>query len=166
MPETPRRTEPYYRWLLVTAGLVVVVFGGLPGRQKHQDARPAMAAGRQEQAHQNPLVAYEPSDWPLGLVAWVYPGVVALLVICCMVLIVAYPNSLPDVGRDVRIAPPGPRLQTNAEADLEHFRADEQKRLDTYYWVDRKNGAIHIPIDRAMKALVQTGIPGFPQGAP
>ena len=114
----------------------------------------------------NPLTDYERSDWPLGPVALVYAGILALLVICCFVLIAAYPTSLPDVDRSLRIAPPGPRLQTNAAADLARFRADERKRLDTYYWVDRQNGTVHIPIGVAMKKLVETGIPGFPKAAP
>jgi hypothetical protein len=113
--------------------------------------------------HDNPAVAYEKSDWRLGTVAWVYAGTLALLVVCCFVLIAAYPTSLPDVDRSLRIEPPGPRLQTNAAADLERFRADEQRRLDSYTWIDREKGTVRIPIQEAMKKLVETGIPGFPK---
>jgi hypothetical protein len=116
--------------------------------------------------HKNPLTEYERSDWSLGPVAMVYAGILALLVICAFVLIAAYPASLPDADRSLRTERPGPRLQTNAAADLARFRADEQKRLDTYYWVDRQKGTVHIPIDAAMKQLVDTGIPGFPKGEP
>lgn len=116
--------------------------------------------------HENPLTDYERSDWSVGPVALVYAGTLALLVICCFVLIAAYPTSLPDVDRSLRNEPPGPRLQTNPAADLARFRADEQKRLDTYYWADRQQGIVHIPIAEAMKKVVQTGIPGFPKGEP
>jgi hypothetical protein len=109
------------------------------------------------------MTAYEPSDWSIGPVALVYAGLIVLLVISCTVLIAAYPRALPDVSRDLRTAPPGPRLQTNPGADLQRFRAEEQKRLDTYYWVDRQKGIVHIPIEQAMKKLAETGIPGFPQ---
>ena len=93
-------------------------------------------------------------------------GTFALLVISCLVLIAAYPDSLHDVDRTVHIAPPGPRLQTNPGDDLKDFRAQEQKQLETYYWVDREKGLVHIPIEQAMKTLVQTGIPGFPKAQP
>ncbi len=113
--------------------------------------------------HSNPATAYEPSDWDVGPVALVYAGLLALLVICCFVLIAAYPTSLPDVDRSLRSAPPGPRLQTNPGEDLQRFRAEEQKRLESYYWIDRQHGVVHIPIEQAMKKLVETGISGFPQ---
>ncbi len=113
---------------------------------------------------ENPEIAFEPTDWRVGPVAPLYLGVLALLVLCAFVLIVAYPKSLPDVGRSLRIAPPGPRLETNPESDLGRFRAEEEKRLNTYYWVDKEKGIVHIPIDEAMRKLARTGIPGFPKG--
>ncbi len=114
-------------------------------------------------SRENPVTDYERSDWSLGIVAWVYAGIIALLVICAFVLIAAYPTSLPDADRRLRIEPPGPRLQTNAEADLERFQAEVQRKPDTYTWVDREKGTVRIPIREAMKKLVETGIPGFPK---
>jgi hypothetical protein len=111
------------------------------------------------------MTAYEPTDWNLGPVALVYAGVLALLVVSCGVLIAAYPRSFPDANRDLHIAPFGPRLQTNPPADLQVLRNDETKRLNTYYWIDRQKGVVHIPIEQAMKKLADTGIPGFPKGA-
>jgi hypothetical protein len=113
---------------------------------------------------QNPDVAFEPSDWALRPVALVYVGTVVLLVISSLVLIVAYPNSLRDVGRAVRIAPPGPRLQTDAEGDLRRFRTEEEKRLNSYYWINKSEGIVHIPIEQAMRELATAGISGFPKG--
>jgi hypothetical protein len=79
------------------------------------------------------------------------------------VLILGYPNTLPDVGRTLRINPPGPRLQTDPDADLQHFRAEQEKRLNSYYWIDKQKGTVHIPIENAMKKLVTNGIPDFPK---
>jgi hypothetical protein len=110
-----------------------------------------------------PKTAFEPTDWSIAPVAWVYIGAVILLVVSSLVLIAAYPHALPDVGRTLRIAPPGPRLQTDAEADLQRFRAEEDKRVNSYYWIDKEKGSVHIPIDEAMKKLVNTGIPDFPK---
>ena len=46
---------------------------------------------------------------------------------------------------------PEPRLQVNAKADLLGYRAQQKKLLTTYGWIDRKNGVVRIPIERAME---------------
>ena len=51
--------------------------------------------------------------------------------------------------------PPQPRLQIDARGDLESLRASEQKQLESYGWIDRDAGTVHIPIDRAMTLLAQ-----------
>jgi hypothetical protein len=109
---------------------------------------------------------FERTDWPLAPVGLVFLGSLALLVISCLVLIAAYPTSLPDVSRDLRISPPGPRLQTDPQRDLARFHADEARRLNTYYWIDRQKGIVHIPIEQAMHKLATTGVQGFPRGQP
>jgi hypothetical protein len=130
-----------------------------PGRAAEQ---PSVAAGGGGQ-FENPNTAFEPSDWSLGPVALIYVAILMLLVISCLVLIAAFPSSLPDVDRTLRIVPPGPRLQTNPEAELQEFRAEEEKRLNTYGWIDKRKGIVHIPIEEAMKKLARTGAPGFPE---
>lgn len=120
-------------------------------------------AGAEKKPQLNPKTAFEPTDWSLGPVAWVYVGAAILLVVSSLVLIAAYPNALPDVGRTLRIAPPGPRLQTSPAHDFQQSRAEEDKRLNTYYWIDKHKGTVHIPIDRAMEKIVRTGLPGFPK---
>jgi hypothetical protein len=49
--------------------------------------------------------------------------------------------------------------QTGPDAALRQLRATEDAILTTYGWVDRKNGIVHIPIDRAMDLLLQRGLP-------
>jgi hypothetical protein len=164
MPERSltRRSEQRRRRLGAAAGLLALMaWRVLRGERIFTLPRrvPAHAGPPRE----NPVTDYERSDWSIGPIAILYAGILALLVICCFVLIAAYPTSLPDADRSLRSNPPGPRLQTNAGADLERYRADEQKKLDTYYWVDREQGTVHIPIGEAMKKIVQTGIPGFPK---
>jgi hypothetical protein len=49
------------------------------------------------------------------------------------------------------------------------FRAEEEKRLRSYGWVDQQQGVAHIPIDRAIDALARKGLPmreSKPAGAP
>jgi hypothetical protein len=158
-PKRKRARSP----LVGLAGLTAWMVWRSLRRSRRSELAVASAARKRE--HERPMTAYEPSDWDLGPVALVYAGVVALLVISCIVLIVAYPRSLPDADRDLHIAPPGPRLQTNAAADLQAFREGESKRLNTYYWIDKQEGIVHIPIEQAMKKLAETGIPGFPKEA-
>lgn len=110
-----------------------------------------------------PKTDFERSDWPLAPIALLYVAILVLLVISTWVLIAAYPDSLPDVDRTLRIAPPGPNLTTDPQADLKRFRAAEDKQLNSYSWVDRQKGVVRIPIEEAMKKLATTGIPGFPK---
>jgi hypothetical protein len=96
-------------------------------------------------------------------VALIYVGTLVLLIVSAFVIMAGYPTALPDVGRTLRITPPGPRLQTDPERDLHRLRAKEERELNTYYWVDEQKGVVHIPIEQAMKKLAATGIPGFPK---
>jgi hypothetical protein len=108
-----------------------------------------------------PTTDFERSDWPLAPIAFLYAAILVLLVVSAWVLIAAYPDSLPDVDRTLRIAPPGPNLQTDSQADLKKLRAAEDKQLNSYYWIDKKKGVVHIPIEEAMKKLATSGIAGF-----
>ena len=44
-----------------------------------------------------------------------------------------------------------------APADLAKFRAWEDSQLNSYGWVDRTAGVVHIPIERAMEIIAQQG---------
>jgi hypothetical protein len=166
MSETDRPNRKFRRArspIIGLAGLTAWMLWRSLRRSRRSELAIAAAARKREE--ERPMTAYEPTDWDVGPVALVYAGVVALLVISCIVLIAAYPRSLPDANRDLHIAPPGPRLQTNAGADLQRFREQENKRLNTFYWIDQQKGVVHIPIEQAMKKLADTGIPGFPKDA-
>jgi hypothetical protein len=60
--------------------------------------------------------------------------------------------------------PPEPRIQGSPRMDLQQMRAFEDSQLNSYRWVDRKNGIVSIPIERAIELTAQRGIP--PQRAP
>ena len=59
--------------------------------------------------------------------------------------------------------PPQPRLQENPRVDLRAIRAEEDKLLHSYGWVDQSKGVVHIPIERAMDILTERGLPARPQ---
>lgn len=109
----------------------------------------------------NPKSAYEQEDWPIGWVGLIYLATVLLLVIAPLVLWWIYPRATQDVSRELLAQPPAPALQTNAPQDLANFLRDQERKLNTYYWVDKQKGLVHIPIGEAMKKLAHDGIDGF-----
>jgi hypothetical protein len=119
-----------------------------------------------ERVEDNPKTAFEKSDWPLGTIGLVLLGTLIFLVIAPLVLMGAFPRAVIDVSRALTVEPPQPRLQTDPSEDLAQFLVDEDKRLNTYYWIDKKNGVVHIPIEQAMHELADKGIDGFPRGKP
>ena len=66
------------------------------------------------------------------------------------------PNPLANAQEQV---PPPPRIEENPWSELQTLRAQEDRILSTYEWVDRKTGIIRIPIDRAMELQLQRGFP-------
>ena len=55
--------------------------------------------------------------------------------------------------------PPEPRLQVNPASDMERLRTQEDAVLTTYGWVDRQAGIARIPIDVAMRQVLDEGLP-------
>jgi hypothetical protein len=58
---------------------------------------------------------------------------------------------------------PQPRLETNERLEINAFRLQEEKTLNSYSWVDQQAGVARIPIERAMQLLAQRGLPTRPQ---
>src|SRR5438477_10741357 len=50
---------------------------------------------------------------------------------------------------------PQPRLIIQPGTDLAALRAAEESDLNSYGWIDRKTGAVRIPVDRAMHLLLE-----------
>ena len=46
---------------------------------------------------------------------------------------------------------------------IDELHAHEQQVLNSYGWVDRQKGIVHIPIDQAMELMVREGGRGLPQ---
>jgi hypothetical protein len=63
------------------------------------------------------------------------------------------------IGVDASKLPPEPRLQETPISDLQAMRAAEDRILNSYGWIDKSNGLVRIPIDRAMDLLAQRGLP-------
>ena len=54
---------------------------------------------------------------------------------------------------------PEPQLQKTPIVDLKTIRAEEDKLLNGYAWVDAPKGVVRIPLDRAIEVLAQRGLP-------
>lgn len=54
---------------------------------------------------------------------------------------------------------PEPHLQIKPAQELQKLRAEEDDVLSSYAWVDRANGIVRIPIERAIDLLVERGLP-------
>jgi len=63
--------------------------------------------------------------------------------------------------------PPEPRLQgnppldVNPRLDLKQMRENEDAFLNHYGWIDPDHGIVHVPIDKALEIVAQTGLPKF-----
>ena len=65
------------------------------------------------------------------------------------------------VGQDNRV-PPEPRLQVDPVHDFDAYRDRQQEQLEGYHWIDKRAGVVRIPIEKAMKSVVERGIPTRP----
>ena len=54
---------------------------------------------------------------------------------------------------------PAPRLQDDDIRDMHMMRANEDKLIKEYTWIDKNSGAVRIPVSRAMELLAERGLP-------
>ena len=58
-----------------------------------------------------------------------------------------------------RMPPVGPRLLPDNADQVNQLHAVEDSLLTTYGWVDRENGFVRIPVDRALALVASNGLP-------
>jgi hypothetical protein len=71
-----------------------------------------------------------------------------------------YPLAAPT---DERRLPLQPRLQQFPRSELYEFRLGEEALLHRYGWMNKNAGAVHIPVEDAMRILVERGLPARAQ---
>jgi hypothetical protein len=110
----------------------------------------------------------DPSGLPKGAV-----GFFAVLAVLAVLAWLFTGSIAPDMVRAPDLAklerknmPPkdAPLLQSGRSAvqDMRDLRAAEGRRLTTYGWSDRATGHAHVPIDVAMKKVLERGLPTRP----
>jgi hypothetical protein len=120
-----------------------------------------------QKGSEHPRRGYEASDVSTGRLFAFAAGVAGLVVLGVLGSALVFhffvrhqplgPPATPF--EDVRQLPPEPRLQTTAPQDLKRYRAEQDKILGSYGWVDTQAGIVRIPIDRAMDLLLEKGYP-------
>jgi hypothetical protein len=118
----------------------------------------------------NPAVEHEESDVNVSAIIWWGAGLATLALVVHVFL--WWLQGLYTVQterqqtRQFPIAearqnepPPEPRLQNTPQQDMQKLRADQESRLNGYGWVNKNAGIARIPIDEAMKTVVQRGLP-------
>jgi hypothetical protein len=59
--------------------------------------------------------------------------------------------------------PPEPRVEQNPNVDGDRIVGEAAERLETYGWVQQRDGRAHIPIERSMELLLEQGVNPFGQ---
>ncbi|HRC86863.1 MAG TPA: hypothetical protein PK413_14740, partial [Thermoanaerobaculia bacterium] len=73
------------------------------------------------------------------------------------------PSPLPELSE--RQMPPFPRLQAEPEEELKQLHTEENRVLGSYGWVDRGQGVVRIPVEKALVLLGERGLPVPPPPA-
>lgn len=70
------------------------------------------------------------------------------------------PSPLAESGDPA--PPPGPLLQVAERHDLRVYRESQEKQIRKTAWIDRQQGIIRIPIERAIELTTERGLPDWP----
>lgn len=72
---------------------------------------------------------------------------------------VATPQTRPLPLERTDQTPPSPRLQDKPTRDFAEYRDAQEQLLNSYGWVDKEAGTVHLPIARAMDLALERGLP-------
>lgn len=116
----------------------------------------------------SPEAGHEPTDLSPEKIALFALALTAMIVAALVVTYVLFQHFLtvemrtqtaPSPLAYTREPTPEPHLSANPGQDLKTMRAEEDKILKSYGWVDKEKGIVRIPIDRAIEILAQRGLP-------
>jgi hypothetical protein len=120
------------------------------------------------ETHTPPSAGYEHSDIRLRPLIW---AAVGLALVCILSLWVtkrmfrSFETTAKRLDAPVhplaltQETPPAPNLQTTPRLDLEKHEQAMREQLDRYGWIDRPQGIVHIPIERAIELTAERGLP-------
>ena len=115
--------------------------------------------------NKRPHIGHETTDvnvWAVGKFA------IGLVVVCVVSIALLFgllkffqsreETSVANTVEPTKIFPQ-PQLQKTPIPDLKAIRAEEDKLLNGYAWVDAPKGVVRIPVDRAIEVLAKRGLP-------
>jgi len=123
----------------------------------------------------NPEVVHEESDVNVRAILGYGAGLVVVAIVVHVFLFwlqgfyatrtaraqtTVYPMA---VGQQDQL-PPEPRLQGHPQQELRDLRAKQQSLLTGYGWVNKEAGVARIPIEEAMRIVVDRGLPAREAG--
>ena len=116
---------------------------------------------------------YEVRDVNLRILIW---SVIALIVVVVVISVgvgllygllnanqTAHSAPPPPLLEESQGLPPAPLLERDPEKDWRQMKNEQDKFLNSYGWVDKKAGVVHIPIERAVELTLERGLPTQPQ---
>lgn len=118
----------------------------------------------------NPEIVHEESDVNVGAIFRYGLGLAAVALVVHVFLWWllgvyerqnngAQTQAFPMASGQQNQLPPAPRLQQNPQQDLRDLHVKQRGVLEEYSWVDKQAGVARIPIEDAMKIVVQRGLP-------
>lgn len=130
---------------------------------------------KSSEANTHADVMYEARDLDASVIGWVAVGVIVSAFVIYGIVKLSYgyfaraefrAETPVTLVRQSPPQPPGPLLQVNPAVDLERLQEAERQTLSSYGWVDQKKGIVRIPIEEAMKLVVQRGLPAAEKASP
>jgi hypothetical protein len=115
-------------------------------------------------AERNIEIDYERTDADPRLLGALAAGLVVFVAIALTILALSFRRAVHEKPIP-HTPPPAPRLQIYGQRDMQSFRAAEERRLQSYGWVDKAKGIVHIPITQAMTDIAREGAPQWPGSA-
>ena len=115
--------------------------------------------------NKHPHIGHETTDVNVRAVGKFAIGLVVLCVVSIALLfgLLKFFQSREETSVANTVEPtkmfPQPQLQKTPIPDLKAIRAEEDKLLNGYAWVDQPKGVVRIPVDRAIEVLAQRGLP-------
>lgn len=129
-------------------------------------------SNRPQRRQQDPInrdVMFEARDVDASIIGWIVVGVIvsAFLIHGGVAVLYAYLSrtEFPQGSQPVTFVKEAPKqstlpaLQEDPHKDLERLRESERQTLNSYGWVDREKGIVRVPIEEAMKRVMEKGLP-------
>ena len=120
----------------------------------------------------NPQIRHETTDvnvWAVGKFA-IGLVVVTVVSVVLLFMLLRFFQGREETATAPSVEPtkvfPQPQLQKTPILDLRAIRAEEDKLLTGYAWVDQPKGVVRIPVSLAIDVLAKKGLPSRPAAAP